>query len=256
MALPTSAAGRIVSRFQPYLLRYLSTSTTNPVSSSSTTTSPSSGPPHSFSSPVPSSSSSPHDGDGGDSREKRYVRIAGPASYASRDDIALFLHGHGVGTDSSQNIVQGQSDVFQNHSVWLIETGSQREATNIANKISGRVLGLKLIRAAAVDQKLYDGLLAPSESGGRSLRKRLSIIAPKKEERGHCLLARNLPQNLYPRVLWSFFSAYEVVDIRHLRRSGVACIVFDSEMEANRALRERKNVPLQRQFPLSLKIHE
>lgn len=192
-------------------------------------------------------------------REKRYVRIAGPSSYASKDDVLLFLQQHGISDEfKRQALVQGQSDVFQNHSVWVMETDSQSQALDIVGRISGRVLGLKLIRAAAVDQKLYDGLVTPSnqKTKSSSLRKRMSIIAPTNEERGRALLARHLQPSLYPRTLWSFFSGYDVVDVRHLRRSGVACIIFESEEEACRALRERKNVPLLHQYPIALKMHD
>lgn len=253
MALPANMT-RMTNRLQPVLFRHF-------CSNPSTTSSPSDRhaappPPLLRNQPAWNQSNSAD-------REKRYVRIAGPSSYASKEDIAYFLGQHDIPIpDGRKSIVQGQSDIFQNHSVWVMETQSQREASDIASKISGRVLGLKLIRAAAVDQKLYDGLVAPAESQGSdktkhtSLRKRMAVIAPHKNERGRALLAKNLAHGLYPRALWSFFSAYDVVDVRHLRRSGVACIIFETEQEACRALRERKNVPLQRQYPLALKMHE
>lgn len=134
---------------------------------------------------------------------------------------------------------------------------SQEDAVDLASRVSGRVLGLKLTRAAAVDQKLYDGLMAtPPPSRASSLRKRLTIIGPKREERGRTLLVRQLQPNISSRAIWAFFGAYDIVDVRYLRRSGVACVVFQSEEEASRALRERKNIPIQRQFSISLKMHE
>lgn len=192
-------------------------------------------------------------------KEKRYVRIAGPSCYASKQDIAIFLKDHDIALPGGlKSLVQGQSDVYQNHSIWLMEADSQPEAFDVASRISGRVLGMKLVRAVAVDQKLYDGLLAVPQQADRStsLRKRMNIISPQKDERGRALLARNLHNQLSSRVLWSFFSAYDVVDVRHLRKSGVACIVFASEAEAERALRERKNLPLQQQQSIGLKIHD
>lgn len=193
-------------------------------------------------------------------KEKRYIRIAGPSSYATEQDLTLFLKNHDVALPKSQaSIVQGQSDVFQNHSIWLVEAGSQNEAVDVASLISGRVLGLKLIRAAAVDKKMYDNMVAvpgPEQKGrNTSLRKRMNIIAPTPQERGRALLARNLAFQLHPRVLWSFFGAYDVVDVKHLRRSGVACIVFESKEEAHRALRERNNMVLQGQQSIALKLH-
>lgn len=190
-------------------------------------------------------------------RLKRYVRLAGPASYSSRDDILNFLQEQGIEPPPKTSVVQGQSDVLQNHSIWMIETGSQEDAMNIASRVSGRVLGLKLIRAAAVDQKLYDSLMSTSAaSRASSLRKRLTIIGPKREERGRTLLVRQLQPSVSSRAIWAFFGSYDVVDVRYLRRSGVACVVFQSEDEASRALRERKNTPIQRQFNVSLKMHE
>lgn len=190
-------------------------------------------------------------------RSKRYVRLAGPASYSTRDDVINFLQEQGVESPPKFSVVQGQSDVFQNHSIWMIETDSQEDAVEMASRISGRVLGLKLVRAAAVDQKLYDSLMTtPTNLRTSSLRKRLTIIGPKREERGRTLLVRQLHPNVTSRAIWAFFGSYDVIDVRYLRKSGVACVVFQSEEEAFRALRERKNVPIQRQFNVSLKMHE
>lgn len=192
-------------------------------------------------------------------KEKRYVRIAGPASYSSKEDVALFLTEHGVPLQHGKaSLVQGQSDIFQNHSIWMMETATQQDAVDVAARVTGRVLGLKLIRAAAVDQKLYDNLMSMPEQKSKttSLRKRMSVIAPTVDERGRAILVRNIPFHLPVRALWSFFAAYDVLGVRHLRRSGVACVVFASEDEAWRALRERKNVRLQRQFAIALKMHE
>lgn len=190
-------------------------------------------------------------------RLKRYVRLAGPASYSTRDDILNFLQEQGIEPPPKTSVVQGQSDVLQNHSIWMIETDSQEDAMNMASRVSGRVLGLKLIRAAAVDQKLYDSLMStPAPSRASSLRKRLTIIGPKREERGRTILVRQLQPSVTSRAIWAFFGSYDVVDVRYLRRSGVACVIFQSEDEAFRALRERKNTPIQRQFNVSLKMHE
>lgn len=191
-------------------------------------------------------------------KEKRFVRIAGPASYVSRHDMNIFLEHHGVSSESiKRSLVQGQSDIFQNHTVWFLETNSQEDAAEMTARISGRVLGLKLIRAAAVDRRLMENMVGMSDSDKKvSLRRRMSVIAPSPDERGRALLARNLLQNLQPRVLWAFFSAYDVEDIRLLRRSGVACVVFETAAEANRALRERSNLLLQNQQQISLKMHD
>lgn len=191
-------------------------------------------------------------------REKRYIRLAGPASYCTRDDVMNFLQQHTLNVFPKMAIAQGQSDIFQNHSIWMIETPSEKMATQVASCISGRVLGLKLVRAAPVDQKLYDNFIAAPNNNARlsSLRKRLTIIAPKPEERGRALLVRQLRSHITSRAIWAFFGAYDVVDVRYLRKSGVACIIFQTEEEASRALRERKNMPIQHQFKVSLKMHE
>lgn len=190
--------------------------------------------------------------------EKRYVRIAGPAAHASQLDISLFLNQHSS-SPAPHTLQQGQSDIYQNHSVWVFDAGSQPDAEKVASRISGRSLGLKLIRAAAVDQRIVDGLLAVPEAGIQrkaTLRKRLNIIAPVGDQRGRALLATNLPYLLQPRLLWAFFGGYDVVDVRHLRKSGVACVVFTTNEEAERALRERSNFALQGKNVISLKMHE
>lgn len=196
---------------------------------------------------------------------KTYVRIAGPASYATRTDIHQFLNSHHVNPPSLHpttslphyDLVQGSFDVFQNQSIWLLATPSESVARSIVHKISGRVAGLKLIRAAAIDQRLVDDMMGTSNRSRRNLRRRMNVIAPTEEERGRALLATNLPYGLAPRFLWGFFASYEVEAIRHLRKSGVACVVFKDENEACRALRERSNLPVQgNKQCLSLRMHQ
>lgn len=207
--------------------------------------------------------------------DKRYVRIAGPASYASTDDIRLFLGQNGVqlpkisssSMSSSEEkvapmLVQGQADVYQNHSVWLYDAGDAEHARQIASQISGKVVGLKLIRASPIDDKIVRNMITPPATTVRSgrqkttLRRRMNVIAPSQDEKGRALLATNLPYNMHPRVLWSFFTAYDVLDVRVLRKSGVACIIFESENEAYRALRERSNLMIQNKNVIGLKMHE
>lgn len=199
------------------------------------------------------------------SREKRFVRIAGPASYASREDIELFLKRNGVekgpsatSETSSYSLQQGQADVFQNHSIWVFDAGSQDAARVASEKISGKVAGLKLVRAAPIDARLVNEMTMLSASKNRrtTLRKRMNVIAPTDEERGRALLASNLPVHMPSRVVWSFFGAYEVCDVRHLRKSGVACIVFATADDAHRAMRERSNLRIQNKNTIVLKMHE
>lgn len=203
----------------------------------------------------------------GPGTEKRFVRIAGPSSHATRTDLEYFLSKHGIDSCSTtpqgsriSNLVQGQADIFQNQSIWIYDAGSSDAAANAAALLSGRVAGMKLVRAAAVDERLVDEMLAtPQQAKGRrmTLRRRMNIIKPDEHERGRTLLATNLPNNMAPRFLWSFFASYDVVDIRHLRRSGVACIVFDSASEAFRAMRERTNLPIQgNKQQVVLRLHE
>ncbi|KAI0560074.1 RNA recognition motif [Gracilaria domingensis] len=191
---------------------------------------------------------------------KQYVRIAGPSCYASSSDIVNFLNEQSIHVNKSVgSLVQGQSDIYQNHSVWVYNADNQANAEQIVSKISGKVLGLKLIRAAAIDQKIVNSMLNVQErpgSGRVTLRKRLNLIAPAPDERGRTLLASNLPHLLQPRHLWSFFSNYEVVDVKHLRRSGVACVIFSSQKEAERALRERANLHLHGKQIVYLKMHQ
>lgn len=202
-------------------------------------------------------------------REKRFVRIAGPASYASPADIDCFLSENGfdaakyadeeavaVNKSTYPRLTQGKADVFQNHSIWIVDAGSEEEAERITSSISGKVAGLKLVRAAAVDARLVEDFLgASAKKGHHNLRKRMSIIAPKADEHGRCLLATQLPHNLPPRHLWSFFGAYDVEAVRLLRKSCVACIVFSTSQEAERALRERANLSIHSRGKVTLTMH-
>ena len=191
--------------------------------------------------------------------DKHYVRIAGPSSYANRADVALFLSQNLTTLPESPILQQGQSDIYQNHSIWIYDAGSQAEAEKTASQISGKSLGLKLIRAAPVDQRIVDHLTDPPTKGSfqkASLRKKLNIIAPQGDERGRTLLVSNLPHLLQPRMLWGFFASYEVSAVRHLRRSGVACVIFRTQGEAERALRERANFALSGGHVVNLKMHD
>lgn len=183
-------------------------------------------------------------------------------------DLEFFLTSHGIAPTSIADdgtpihrLVQGQSDVFQNQSIWIYDAGSATAAGDAAARLSGRVAGLKLVRAAAIDNRLVEDMLAAPEQGRNnrrlSLRRRMNVIQPLPEERGRALLATNLPFNLATRFLWSFFASYEIETVRHLRRSGVACVVFMNEAEAFRAIRERSNLPIQgnRQH-IMLKFHD
>lgn len=201
----------------------------------------------------------------GPGTEKRFVRIAGASSYATRHDLELFLESHDVErppSPSPHDLVQGQSDIFQNQAIWIFDAGNAEAASAVAGRISGRVAGMKLVRAAAVDQRVVDDLLAVpgrTRTGASkpSLRKRMNVIQPMTEERGRALLVTNLPFSLPARFLWSFFAAYEIVAIRHLRKSGVASVIFATEEEAARALRERANLPIQNSKSLiGLKAHD
>lgn len=199
--------------------------------------------------------------------DRRYVRIAGPSSYATRNDLEDFLRQHGVQPQTptsvapaTHDLVQGQADVFQNQAVWIYDAGTPAAAADIAGRISGRIAGMKLIRAAAVDQRVVDEMTAVPDAGAKSrpsLRKRMNAIKPGPEERGRSLLVTNLPFTMPARFLWSFFASYEIIKIKHLRRGGVASVVFSTEEEAYRAMRERSNLPIQNsKTQVSLKMHE
>lgn len=206
----------------------------------------------------------------GPGTEKRFVRIAGPSSYATKTDLELFLASQGVKpetpTDSPEmvhGLVQGQSDVFQNQSIWIYDAGSAAAAADVASRVTGRIAGLKLVRAAPVDLRIVEEMLAVPTAGSSakkartSLRKRMNVIRPKPDERGRALLATNLPFNMSPRMLWGFFASYELVSIRHLRKSGVACLVFSTVEEAYRGMRERANLPIQgNKQHIALKLHQ
>jgi hypothetical protein len=166
-------------------------------------------------------------------------------------------------------LAQGQSDLFMNHSVWVFDAGSRAAAADAVEKLSGKVCGLKLVRAAAVDRKIVQDLVgslpalgpkspaSSSREGGPSShrRRRMHVIGPLAHERDRALLLTGLPNMLPVRHVWAFFGSYEVVNVRLLRKDGVASVVFRTPDEAQRALRERANLPLQDQERTQIKQH-
>lgn len=204
--------------------------------------------------------------------DRRFVRISGAASYVSGEDMKLFMKRNGVELPENPDtttrstcydtpmplLLQGSSDVFQNYSIWVYDAGSQDEAKEVSTKLAGKMVGMKLVRAAAVDIRLISDMVSPNSRNRKrtTLRKRLHIIAPKIEERGRTLLCTNLEMNMSPRVLWGFFGSFDVLDIRMLRRSGVASVIFRTEEEALRAIRERSNVSIQNRGRVTLKMFE
>jgi hypothetical protein len=161
-------------------------------------------------------------------------------------------------------LAQGQADVFLNNSVWLYDAGSKEAANAAAAKLSGKVCGLKLVRAATVDAKIVGELIEtedikpqPHKKGSSSspLRRRMTVIAPLPHERDRAILLMGLPSMVPPRALWAFFGMYDVAAVRLLRRERVASVVFRSPDEARRALRERSNLPFNNQTPVFMKMH-
>jgi hypothetical protein len=159
---------------------------------------------------------------------------------------------------------QGKCDIFMNHSVWMYEAESGADAQDIVRKISGKVCGMRLVRASAVDlnvAKEVPGVVAPERapeiSPGIRLahRWRMGIIAPSPEERDRVLLVVGLPKMVSPRSVWSFFGAYDVIAVRMLRRDGMASVVFRETTEAHRALRERGNLPLNDHGKVTIKMY-
>lgn len=204
--------------------------------------------------------------------DRRFVRITGSASNVSGEDVKLFMQRNGVELPENPDttslstcygtpiplLLQATSDVFQNNATWIYDAGSQEEAKDVCAKLAGKVVGMKLVRASNVDIRLVSDNVKPDNSNRKrlTLRKRLHVIAPKMEERGRTLLCTNLEVNMSPRSLWSFFSVYDVIDVRMLRRSGVASVVFRNKAEAHRAIRERSNVHLQSRARISIKMFE
>lgn len=145
-------------------------------------------------------------------------------------------------------LMQVQADPFINHAVWLYDAGTEEEAFTIAQRLAGKVCGLKLIRASSVDEGVASDLSAmPIKSGEDKAarvsrrKRRMAILAPENEERSRTLIISALPEMLSPRYLWGFFGTYGVREVKLLRRDRVASVVFDTEDEARRALRERSN---------------
>lgn len=207
--------------------------------------------------------------------DKRFVRIAGASSYAGVDDIKHFMRTNGVDIPSDVEstsksmlndkplpaLAQGQADVFQNHSVWVYDAGSQEEAREVSDKLAGKVVGMKLARASTVDSTLVAGMFGertPNSSFKRksTLRSRMAIISPAVEERGRTVLVTKLESNMSPRQLWAFFSTFDVIDVKMLRRSGVAAVVMRTKEEAVRAIRERSNIIMQNRCRVHIKMFE
>ena len=197
--------------------------------------------------------------------ERRFVRMSGLTSYAGSEDVKLFLKRNEVElpdpTSSAEPLIsglkQGTSDVFQNVAIWVYDAGDPETAIEAAAKLNGRVAGMKLVRAAAVDLRVVADLIASSPGKKRrSLRRHLHVIAPAPQEYGRTIIVTNVQPNTSPRSIWGFFGAYDVLDVRLLRRSGVAVVVLRTPEEATRAIRERNNVSLQGRGPVSVKMFE
>ncbi len=159
--------------------------------------------------------------------DKRFVRIAGASNYASAEDIKHFMRRNGV--DVPENVdnmslstcndkplpvlTQGQADVFQNHSVWLYDAGSYEQAAEISSKLAGKVVGMKLARASTIDSTLVSSLFKLDASPQKrkvTLRRRMAVISPEIEERGRTVLCTQLEPHMSPRMIWSFFSTFDV----------------------------------------------
>lgn len=196
-------------------------------------------------------------------RERRFVRLSGVTSYAGAEDVKLFLKRNEVELPDPETsteplisvLKQGTADVFQNVSIWVYDAGSAESAVDAASKLNGRVAGMKLVRAAAVDLRVVSDLIGEApRHRRRSLRRHLFVIAPAPEEYGRTVIVTNIPPNTNPRSLWGFFGTYDVTDVRFLRRSGVASVVMRTSEEAMRAIRERNNISLQGRGQVTVKM--
>lgn len=152
-------------------------------------------------------------------------------------------------------------NTFMNHSTWIYETESYEDANDIASKLTGKVCGMKLVRVAAVDSRIAKeapGLpaeyLLPLERPGDK-RSPLNVLAPSSNERDRSLLLTGLPAMLYPRTLWAFFGAYDVADVRLLRRFAIASVVFRDVSEMERAFRDRGSMTLNGQDGMKISYH-
>lgn len=148
-------------------------------------------------------------------------------------------------------LAQSKSEAFMNISTWYYEAESPEDARDIASKLRGKVCGLKLIRAAAVDQRVVsevpgfvmDPPKVDKKRGGPHFPKSIAgLIAPSNEERDRCLLVSGLRHMTYPRTVWGFFRGYDVAHVRMLRKPGIASVVFREVSDMERAFRERSNL--------------
>lgn len=158
---------------------------------------------------------------------------------------------------------QGISESFMNVSNWYYDAGSHKEAFEIANKLHGKVCGMKLTRVAAVDERVareVPGLTkfdsrSDAASSGHSRSYRLAVLAPSNEERDRSLLLTGLRPLTQPRTVWGFFSGYDVASVRLLRKIGIASVSFRDVPEMERVLRERCHGLVQRLPDLKVSHH-
>lgn len=169
------------------------------------------------------------------------------------------------GSSPPPMLAQARSDVYMNHAIWFYEADSAADANDVVNKLTGKVCGLKLVRAAAVDRnvaKEVPGFIpnppdrdVAQRGVGFSHRWRMSVIAPSDEERDKALLVVGLPFMVYPRTVWAFFGGYDVAAVRLLRKNGIASVIFREASEAERAMRERGNLQISERPKVTVRTH-
>lgn len=160
-------------------------------------------------------------------------------------------------------LARSRSETFMNISTWYYEAKSQEDAKDIANKLRGKVCGMKLVRATPVDQRVVAEVpgFVMDRAKVRKLpapffpRSDLGLIMPSNEERDRCLLVTGLRQMTYPRTVWGFFRGYDVAHVRLLRKPGIASVVFREVSDMERAFRERSNMTVRGHPDLKVSYH-
>lgn len=182
------------------------------------------------------------------SNESGTTRDSGSTDDVSSVDGSIFNSSSAV--RKIPLLAQGSSEAFMNISTWYYEAESSEEARDIASKLRGKVCGMKLVRAAPVDQRVVSEvpgfIVGTGQIGNRNRgpdRKReVGLIMPANEERDRCLLVTGLRHMTYPRTVWGLFRGYDIAHVRLLRKAGIASVVFREVSEMERAFRERSNL--------------
>lgn len=156
-------------------------------------------------------------------------------------------------------LCQTGTDSFLNQAIWAYDAGTEEQARETCEKLSGKICGLRLVRVSVTDERIlreYSSFrrssLSSSESSHPSFHEH---IAPGSHERDRAIFLYNLPSEVPARFIWAFFGMYDVSVVRLLRKQKIVSVVFRTPDEAQRAIRERQNLPLHGRGRTAMRMH-